>query len=166
LNKQIFIRNLSKDDIPRIVDAFNKSNWTIKPKELLVEQNSDKREVWVAYSEENFMGYVTLIWKSLYLNFAKNNIPEICDLNVLPKYRNFGVGSALLDKCEKIAFSKSQVIGIGVGLYADYGSAQKIYVKRGYIPDGFGVTYDYKSVIPGQKYQVDDDFVLWFTKEI
>lgn len=38
------------------------------------------------------------------------------------------------------AATKSAAIGIGVGLYAGedggYGAAQRLYVKRGYIPDG------------------------------
>lgn len=32
-----------------------------------------------------------------------------------------------------------QIVCIGVGLHAGYGSAQRMYVKRGYIPDGTGV---------------------------
>jgi hypothetical protein len=63
-----------------------------------------------------------------------------------------GVGSLLLDCAEKEALTKSQIIGIGVGLYAGadggYGPAQRLYVKRGYIPDGQGVTYTDQSTIP------------------
>jgi hypothetical protein len=33
----------------------------------------------------------------------------------------------------------SESVGIGVGLYLDYGVAQTMYVKRGYIPDGKGI---------------------------
>ncbi len=81
-----------------------------------------------------------------------------------------GIGSKLLDVAEKEALTKSQIVGIGVGLYAGtdggYGPAQKLYVKRGYIPDGKGVTYHYEPVTPGQSYPLDDDLVLWFTKNL
>jgi hypothetical protein len=76
----------------------------------------------------------------------------------------------LLDIAEKEAATKSEVVGIGVGLYAGedggYGSAQRLYVKRGYIPDGKGVTYNYQHTIPGNSYPLDDDLVLWFTKKL
>lgn len=42
----------------------------------------------------------------------------------------------MLDGAEKAGFKRSNKIGIGVGLYRDYGSAQRLYVKRGYTPDG------------------------------
>lgn len=57
-------------------------------------------------------------------------------------------------------------IGLAVGLYADYGPAQKLYFKLGYIPDGFGITYEYAQVIPGQSYCVDDSLLLWLTKSL
>lgn len=81
-----------------------------------------------------------------------------------------GIGSLLLDTAEKAAATKSEVVGIGVGLYAGadggYGAAQRLYVKRGYIPDGKGVTYNYQPAIPGNSYPLDDDLVLWFTKKL
>lgn len=52
------------------------------------------------------------------------------DLNVLPRFRKMGIGSLLLDIAEKEAATKSDVVGIGVGLYAGedggYGSAQRL----------------------------------------
>ena len=63
------------------------------------------------------------------------------------------------------AVKKQNKVGIGVGLYDGYGSAQRLYIKRGYIPDGLGVTYNYNHVTPGANVCLDDDLVLWFTKE-
>lgn len=81
-----------------------------------------------------------------------------------------GIGSLLLDTAEKEAATKSQIIGIGVGLYAGpdggYGAAQRLYIKRGYIPDGKGLTYNYEPTIPGNSYLLDDELVLWFTKKL
>ena len=171
--KDVFIRPLIREDIVAISKAFNQIGWN-KPASLfegyLKEQEAGERIVWMAHVHEQFAGYITLKWQSGYPSFKAENIPEIMDLNVLPHYRKMGVGSLLLDCAEKEALTKSQIIGIGVGLYAGadggYGAAQRLYIKRGYIPDGKGVTYNYEPTIPGNSYPLDDDLVLWFTKKL
>ena len=57
-------------------------------------------------------------------------------------------------------------IGIGVGLYRDYGPAQKLYFQLGYIPDGNGITYKGLMTTPGQTYPLDDDLLLWLVKPL
>ena len=169
----VFIRLLIIEDIVAIPEAFNQIGWN-KPaslfEEYLKEQAAGERIVWVAYVQDEFAGYLTLKWQSQYPPFKEQNIPEVMDLNVLPVYRKMGIGSLLLDTAEKEAATKSQIIGIGVGLYAGedggYGAAQKLYVKRGYIPDGNGITYNYQPTIPGNSYPLNDDLVLWFTKKL
>lgn len=58
------------------------------------------------------------------------------------------------------------MVGIGVGLYADYGAAQRLYTSLGYAPDGRGVTYHGSLVKPGTEYLVDDHLILWLTKRL
>lgn len=71
---------------------------------------------------------------------------------------------------EYFGLAAKEHVGIGVGLYGGsdggFGQAQRLYIKRGYIPDGLGVTYDYKSVVPGKMVCLDDDLILWFTKKV
>jgi GNAT superfamily N-acetyltransferase len=141
MKNQIQIRPLIREDIIAISEAFKQIGWN-KPaslfEEYLKEQELGARFVWVAHVHDEFAGYVTLKWQSQYQSFKAQNFPEIMDLNVLPHYRKMGVGSLLLDYAEKEAATKSQTIGIGVGLYAGeyggYGSAQRLYIKRGYTP--------------------------------
>ena len=83
---------------------------------------------------------------------------------MLPEYRQRGIGTRLMDAAEELAFSRSPAVGIGVGMYADYGAAQRMYVRRGYVPDGRGLTYNNRVVEPGETVCVDDDLVLHFTK--
>ena len=169
----LVIKKLEESDIPVIVDTFLKANW-IKPASLFEgyyhEQQKSERFVWLAYVGGQLAGYITLKMTSQYQPFANKNIPEIMDLNVLHAFRKRGIGTHLLQLAEKKAASKSNVIGLGVGLYggADggYGSAQKLYVYLGYLPDGQGVTWNYQSAIPGNSYPLDDDLILWFTKKL
>ena len=162
-------RPLQQNDIPLIVAAFAALGWK-KPasfyQQYLVEQESQQRCVWVAFKEAEFLGYVTLKWHSEYAPFNQQGIPEIVDLNVLAKFRKHGIGSKLLDLAEAEAVKKSTIIGIGVGLYADYGDAQRLYIKRGYVPDGLGITYNYQPIDPGSMMRLDDDLVLWFRKKV
>ena len=69
-----------------------------------------------------------------------------------------------------MAASRSDPVGIGVGLYGGddggYGSAQRLYVKCGYIPDGRGLTYKYQPVVPGDRVLCDDDLVFMVHKAV
>ena len=47
-----------------------------------------------------------------------------------------GVGSALMDAVEALAAVTSDTVCLGVGLHSGYGAAQRMYVLRGYVPDG------------------------------
>lgn len=164
----IKLERMSASDIDNILDAFHHHNWA-KPRgtfeTYLRDQEKGTRLCWVCYQESDVAGYITLNLSSKYAPFAEKNTPEIQDLNVLPPYRNQGLGTALLDIAEKKAAETSELVGIGVGLYKDYGAAQRLYSQRGYLPDGRGVTYNYETTIPGQSYPLDDDLVLWFRKK-
>jgi hypothetical protein len=61
---------------------------------------------------------------------------------------------------------RSDTVGIGVGMYPDYGNAQRLYVLRGYVPDGHGLTYGNEVLPPMAKTINDDDLVLFFTKRL
>ena len=48
-----------------------------------------------------------------------------------------------------------------------YGSAQRMYVKRGYVPDGSGAWYRGKPCTPYDTiYTNDDDLVLYLSKKL
>ena len=71
-----------------------------------------------------------------------------------------------MDVAEEIAATYSDIIYLGVGLHCGNGSAQRMYVKRGYIPDGSGVWYGEKVCEPYADCCNDDDLVLYFSKEL
>jgi len=166
---RVTLKDFSKNDLPHLAHAFGGAPWH-KPSSLfekyLEEQVHQERFMWVIFADDQIAGYVTLKWRSDYPPFRAQNIPEIMDLNVLLSFRNQGLGSRLLKRAEDTARKKSPRVGLGVGLYADYGRAQQLYVKKRYVPDGRGVTYRYQTVSPGDSFPLDDDLVLWFTKEL
>jgi hypothetical protein len=48
----------------------------------------------------------------------------------------------------------------------DYGMAQRLYVRRGYVPDGRGLMTHERPIVNGESVVVDDDLVLYFTKQL
>lgn len=166
---QLRIRLLEQQDIGAIAAAFAALGWP-KPaaqyERYLAEQAAGQRPVFVAFWDDVFAGYITINWQSAYPPFRETGIPEIQDFNVLPQFRRRGIGSQLMDVCEQTIAERSAVAGIGVGLYADYGAAQRMYTRRGYTLDGRGLYYDGEHVPPGQQVLVDDSLVLYFTKQL
>jgi GNAT superfamily N-acetyltransferase len=81
--------------------------------------------------------------------------------------RGRGVATAMVAACESRARATGHLeMGIGVGLYADYGAAQRLYVRLGYFPEGGGVTWNNKTAAPGENVRVDDHLVLWLRKPL
>ena len=76
-----------------------------------------------------------------FLQYIVQGYPEIVDFGVLEKYRRNGIGSRMMEIAEKTAAKYADAVYLGVGLHNGYGSAQRMYIKRGYIPDGSGVWY-------------------------
>lgn len=129
----------------------------------LSEQAAGKRVVFIA----DDAGYVQLIWQSAYGPFKRLDIPEIQDLNVIPDFRNQGIGGALVGYCEDMARrAGKKAMGLSVGLYARYGAAQRLYVKKGYVPDGAGIVYDDVTVKSGEMRAVDDFLTLKLIKDL
>ncbi len=161
------IRLLESKDIPQIANAFKELGWN-KPRSQYesywLEQELRIRDVYVAFVQEQFAGYLTICWNSGYEPFREKNIPEITDFNVLPKFRRLGIGTQLMDKVEMEIAKVSSVAGIGVGMTPDYGAAQRLYVLRGYIPDGLGLHWKDHHVQYEEAVRVDDDLALFLTK--
>jgi GNAT superfamily N-acetyltransferase len=168
VTERIKIRHFETRDIETISQAFEEIGWD-KPasqfERYLSEQVSGARTVLVALWQGHFAGYLTIVWQSDYPPFAQESIPEIVDFNVLPKYRRRGIGTCLMEQAEGLVAQRSPVIGIGVGMTADYGAAQRLYVKRGYVPDGRGL-YQHRWLEYGVRVTVDDALALCFTKSL
>ncbi|MFE6168680.1 GNAT family N-acetyltransferase [Viridibacillus arvi] len=165
----VLIRSMLKSDVEKFVTAFTEQNWE-KPFDLFNnyfnQQEKSERSVIVAEVNNEVAGYVTLLPNTEIGPFANKNIPEIVDLNVLIKFQNKGVGNKMMDVAERLAKEKTNFVSLAVGLHYGYGSAQRMYVKRGYIPDGSGVWYKEEQLEQYTKCENDDDLVLYFLKDL
>lgn len=165
----VIIRSMEKCDIERFVDAFEAQNWH-KTNELFEgyynEQENNKIKVIVAEVNEEVAGYATLFPEAIFGPFAAKNIPEIVDLNVLIKFQDKGIGNKMMDVLEGIARENCESVSLAVGLHKGYGTAQRMYVKRGYIPDGSGVWYKGKQLEPYTECVNNDDLILYFFKQL
>ncbi|WP_218021124.1 GNAT family N-acetyltransferase [Nocardia crassostreae] len=164
------IRSLAPTDPEPIAAAFAALGWATKPVEqylgYLAEQEAGTRVCLVAELDATFVGYCTLRRTSPYEPVRANGIPEIEDLNVLPQHRNQGIGTGLLDAIEEVAREQCHVVGLGVGLSVDYGPAQRLYFRRGYLPDGRGIVYNNQPVEYGRTITLDDDATLMLTRNL
>lgn len=167
--EDILIRKMEYKDCKVIADAFRLQNWN-KPVEqyeaYYKEQQDQKRLVLIAEYQGEFAGYLTIVWNSHYQYFVEHNIPEIVDLNVLIKFRKRGIASKLIEAAETIVARDYGEIGIGVGLLRDYGPAQRLYMKLGYIPDGLGASKNNRYLEYGDTITADDDLVICFSKKL
>jgi len=154
-------------DIAKIPLAFKRQGWNKTEEQYNLyyqEQELGTRIVLIAEYDNLFAGYVTVLWESDDNYFRSRNIPEIKDFNVLIKYQNRGIGTLLMEEAEKSVFTVHNTVGLSVGLLSGYGSAQRMYVKRGYIPTGEGLRTLNHIVQYFENIVVDDDLVLSFTK--
>ena len=166
----ILLRPLKQEDAAAFDATFQAQGWGSRAELLnryLGEVSRGERQVVVAELDGEPAGYVTLVPQSPAGPFAGKGVPEIVDFNVLERFQRRGVGAALMDEAERLAAQLSDQVCIGVGLHRGYGAAQRMYVKRGFIPDGSGVWYDGKQAEPyTREYPIDDELALYFSKQL
>lgn len=125
------------------------------------------RSVILGFMDDRAAGYGVVNWSPAYSLFARLNIPELQDLNVLPGDRGNGLGKVLVQACESLARGKGAAqMGLAVGLTRSYGPAQRLYTRLGYVPDGYGITHDREPVQPGDIRAIDDDLCLMMVRDI
>ena len=162
------IRKMQESDIKDLSRGFISQGWPSR-EEILTryfkEQESGEREVLIADLTSAVAGYITIIPDAKHGPFAEV-YPELSDFNVFEPFRNQGIGNQLLEEAEKRVKFVSSKVTLGVGLHLGYGPAQRLYIRRSYIPDGTGVWYRNKPLEMGASCQNDDDLVLYLSKDL
>lgn len=168
-DEKIVIRDMQQSDAQIITDGEIAQGWQteVEKYEMRLQHQSEGKSIsLVAEYHGEVAGYINVYPNSEWGAFANQGFPEIVDFGVLEKYRKHGVGSKLMDVAEEIAAKYADIVYLGVGMHYGYGSAQRMYVKRGYIPDGSGVWY--RDVVCEQYADCcnDDDLVLYLSKKL
>ena len=162
------IRKMQEYDIKNLSQGFISQGWPGREEILaryFLEQKSKEREVLVAEIDGVVAGYITILPSAKHGPFAEV-YPELSDFNVFEPFRNQGIGNQLLEEAEKRVKFVSSKVTLGVGLHLGYGPAQRLYIRRSYIPDGTGVWYRNKPLEMGASCQNDDDLVLYLSKDL
>lgn len=166
---QLAVRDMVYEDAQAITDAEIEQGWDASVEKYhtrLEDQKSGKAISLVAEYSGKPVGYINIYPDSKWGAFGGRGYPEIVDFGVLEKYRGRGIGTVLMDIAEEIAATYADTVYLGVGLHSGYGSAQRMYVKRGYIPDGSGVWYHDKICEPYEACINDDDLVLYLSRKL
>lgn len=165
--KDLIIRSMEPLDAAALGLAFADQH---KPREQFERYYSEQlrgaRRVIIAVKAGETAGYVTLLPEAATGPFQGMCIPEIADFNVLKPFQRQGIGKAMMDVVEGLASETCDRVSLGVGLHSGYGTAQRMYVKRGYIPDGSGVWYRDRQLTPYTACVNDDDLVLYMMKAL
>ena len=150
-DNELIIRNMEEADARILTDEEIAQGWhadIFKYLTRLQDQSAGKCVSLTAVYQGQLAGYVSVY------------------ITGLSGYQRKGIGGRLMDTAEEIAGKYADTVWLGVGLHSGYGSAQRIYVKRGYIPDGTGVWYQNK---PCAQYETeianDDNLVLFLSKK-
>lgn len=161
------IRKMIESDIQHLSQGFINQGWPGREEILaryFLEQKSKEREVLVAEVEGALAGYITILPCAKQGPFAEIH-PELSDFNVFEPFQNQGIGNLLMEEAENQVKLISDKVTLGVGLHSGYGPAQRLYIKRGYIPDGSGVWYRNQPLEMNATIQNNDDLVLYLSKK-
>lgn len=162
------IRKMQTSDVKELSQGFINQGWPGREEILdryFLEQECGEREVLVADFEGVVAGYITILPIAKHGPFAGMS-PELSDFNVFEPFQNQGIGNLLLEEAEKRVRLISDKVTLGVGLHSGYGPAQRLYIKRGYIPDGTGVWYQNHQPAMNAVCEDIGELVLYLSKNL
>lgn len=169
-NTDLLIRNMEESDAQIFFEEYTAQGWHPNVEYYLMrirEQAEGKCVALTAVYQGQPAGSLYVYRTAHGGPFKDSAYPIIVDFSVLKKYQRKGIGNKLMDIAEQIAGDYADTVCLGVGLCEAYGTAQRMYAKRGYIPDGSGVWYQDKPCVQYETVcTVDDDLVLYLYKKL
>ena len=167
---ELLIRTMEEADDREFYDALTAQGWHPQTGDWLKRINDETDGKCITLTtvyKGQEAGYVYVYRKAKEGPFKDKGWPIIVDFNVLKKYQRKGIGKRLMDVAERLAAGYSDTVCLGVGVCDSYGSAQRMYIKRGYLPDGSGVWYQDKQCVQYETVcTVDDDLILYLYKKL
>jgi hypothetical protein len=118
----------------------------------------------LGYEAGRLAGIVTIRWHSRYPPFRERGIPLIQYIEI--RYEDRGRDGQMLERAEQEIAWRSPLAGLCVGIFKEYGPAQRLYARRGFVPDGHGVCRAHTPLRHGEQVVVDHDLLLWLVKDV
>jgi GNAT superfamily N-acetyltransferase len=165
---ELEIKLVRSEDLDWVVEKFTRQVYPDDP-EGAQSHFADHAEgggaTFLSFVHGELAGYITIRWQSDNPIFRRENIPFIHDLLVFSEFQRRGIASRLMDEAEALIATRASKAGITVGLFDDYGPAQRLYARKGYVPDGRGVCRAQRPLKKGEVVTMDHDLILWLTKD-
>ncbi len=166
----ILIRDMTNADPQIITNEEIAQGWVHQKVEKYTQRLKDASEgkciALVAEYKGYIAGYFNVYPDSKSGPFGGKGLPELVDFGVFKKYRNNGIGNILMQTAENIAKQYADVVYLGVGLHKDYGAAQRMYIKRGFVPDGTGLWWNDTNLEPYADMKNDDCTAIYMSKKL
>lgn len=167
--KDIQLRIARNDDIDAFIAMAIKDFFSGSEDEArnnLGPYDEDDTSFVIAYEGDAPVAVVTIRWNPNYPPFKQAGIPFIQNIEVQYDLRGKGYGNRVMEAIEQHIATRASKAGICVALFDDYGPAQRLYAKRGYIPDGRGACHRFTPLQRGQTITLDDDHLIWLVKNL
>ena len=169
MSNSFTIKQVTRDELPATIAWFADNYYIDDSSEAALhfaDHENDGGTTFLAHHQDQIAGFVTIRWQSENPHFKAQNIPLIHHLDVFEPFKRQGLGNRLLAPAETCIAQRATHAGITVGVFNSYGPAQRLYAKRGYIPDGRGVCKGDTPLQLGEVHQIDHNLIMWLTKDL
>lgn len=166
---EVQIVRIQVANLPWVIDVFARQVYAAHPEDARTHfagHAEGQADTFLARSTDDLAGYVTIRWQSNNPRFLQRGIPLIHHLAVFPAFQRQGIATRLMEAAEQLIATRADQVGITVGLFDAYGAAQRLYARRGYVPDGQGVCQGQRPLTEGETVTMDHDLILWLTKNL
>jgi len=165
LQNFIAVRDMQPEDISAIYPEADLSGRNFLARQLALRDQGMCR-VLAAVLEDMPVGYVFIFSSGSAAGIKNAPLPCIADLYVHADFRQMGIGSALMDAAEETAGQWSRSVFLDVCVGRRFGPAQRMYIARGYMPDGSGLYYQGKICEENAPVLNDDELFIRLIKKL
>lgn len=165
---EVLIRDMEKADIRSVCRVQkDESGGNIRYYEKQFEHVRNKMCAGlIALCRGEIAGYVYLYYQCKWGALGGQGYRGVVDLSVMEEFRRKGIGNLLMDAAERIALEYGDLVYLDVGLNSTFGSAQRLYAKRGYLPDGKGCYYEDRVCGTDAPCRNSDELTLCLVKKL
>lgn len=166
---QIEIRQVEPEELEAVVRLFKEQVYVDDPsdaEEHFADHAAGDGTTFLAMVDGEFAGHLTIRWRPRSPSLRAQGLPLIQDLNVFSQFQRRGIATRLMDAAERLIATRFDTAVIVVGLFDAYGPAQRLYARRGYVPDGRGACQGNRPLQRGETVVIDHDLILWLTKDL